>query len=256
MKLIGIIPVRMAASRFPGKPLHKIIDRTMLDHVWGRANLFKDWDYLAVATCDVEIFNYAKDKGYKCLMTSSKHTRALDRVYEAASKIKSIHISEEDIIINVQGDEPMIHPEMISSLIEPIFKDTKIKATILGMLIEEEEIWRNPDTVKLITNQEGEILYTTRAAVPYNDNIFSKELMARRIYGLFAFKYKYLKQFSLHPETRLEKLESCDSNRTLDMNFRQYLAPYKFVKSYSVDSIGDIEIVEKNILNDKYWGKY
>ena len=256
MKLVGIIPVRMAASRFPGKPLYKIIDRTMLDHVWGRANLFKDWDYIAVATCDIEIFNYAKKKGYECIMTSPKHTRALDRVFEAASKIKSINIDEGDIIINVQGDEPMIHPEMISALIDPILKNIKINATILGMLIEEEKIWRNPDTVKLITNDEGEILYTTRAAVPYNNNNFSKKIEARRIFGLFAFKYKYLKQFSRHPETRLEKLESCDSNRTLDMNFRQYLAPYKFVKSYSVDSIGDIEIVENNILNDKYWGKY
>jgi 3-deoxy-manno-octulosonate cytidylyltransferase (CMP-KDO synthetase) len=189
-------------------------------------------------------------------MTSDKHTRALDRVTEAVSKITEFELSDDDIVINVQGDEPMMHPEMFDALIEPMLNNNEIKGTILGMLIEEEEIWRNPDTVKLIHNDNWEVLYTTRAAVPYNNNKFSIELNARRIYGLFAFRWKYLKQFSAHPETRLEKLESCDSNRTLDMDFRQYVAPYPFVRSYSVDNANDINIVEAFIREDKYWGKY
>ena len=131
-----------------------------------------------------------------------------------------------------------------------------INATILAMKIEEESIWRNPDTVKLIYNNNGEVLYTSRAPIPYNNNQFNKNMDARRIYGLFAFKWSYLKLFTNHKETRLEKLESCDSNRTLDMDFRQYIAPYPFVRSYSVDSPKDISIVEKNILDDKYWRKY
>ncbi len=256
MKLIGIIPARMDASRFPGKPLHKIIDRPMISHVWGRAKLYNKWDHLAIATCDDEIFNFSKDKNYKCYMTSKTHTRALDRVCEAVTKINNLNISDDDIIVNVQGDEPMIHPEMFDCLIDPIIKNDHINATILGMLIEEEDIWRNPDTVKIISNNSNEILYTTRSQVPYNNNKFSKSIEARRIYGLFAFKYKFLKAFSDHDETRLEKLESCDSNRTLDMNFRQYLSPYKFIKSYSVDSFDDIKKVESNIIKDKYWGKY
>lgn len=256
MKIIGIIPARMAASRFPGKPLFNIIDRPMLSHVWGRAKLFDRWDHLSIATCDNEIASVADENNYKYIMTSTHHTRALDRVAEAAGKIDEFDLDDDDIIINVQGDEPMLHPEMFDALIEPMIKNQDIKGTILGMLIEEEEIWRNPDTVKLIHNDNWEVLYTSRAAIPYNNNKFSKELGARRIYGLFAFRWKYLKQFSAHPETRLEKLESCDSNRTLDMDFRQYVAPYPFVRSYSVDNLSDIKVVESYIKEDKYWGKY
>jgi 3-deoxy-manno-octulosonate cytidylyltransferase (CMP-KDO synthetase) len=256
MKIIGIIPARMAASRFPGKPLFNIIDRPMLSHVWGRAKLFDKWDHLSIATCDNEIASVAEENNYKYIMTGTHHTRALDRVAEAAGKIDEFDLEDDDIIINVQGDEPMLHPEMFDALIDPMIKNQDIKGTILGMLIEEEEIWRNPDTVKLIHNDNWEVLYTSRAAIPYNNNKFSKELGARRIYGLFAFRWKYLKQFSAHPETRLEKLESCDSNRTLDMDFRQYVAPYPFVRSYSVDNMSDIKIVESYIREDKYWNKY
>lgn len=246
----------MAASRFPGKPMYNIIDRPMLAHVYGRAKLYNSWDHLAIATCDKEIEDYAISQNYECTMTSDKHARALDRVAEAVEKITEFKVQEDDIIINVQGDEPMIHPEMFPTLIEPILKREEVKATILAMLIEEESIWRNPDTVKLIYNDNHEVLYTTRSPVPYNGNKFSKELQARRIYGLFAFEWKYLKKFSAHSETRLEKLESCDSNRILDMDFCQHIAPYPYIKSYSVDNIKDIELVEANIKADKYWGKY
>ena len=246
----------MAASRFPGKPLHKIIDRPMLSHVYGRARIYNKWDYLGIATCDNEIKEYCDQNTYECLITSKSHTRALDRVAEAVTKIPNLAVSDDDIIINVQGDEPMMHPEMFDSLIEPIFESKHINATILGMEIKEESIWRNPDTVKLIYNSNNEVLYTSRAPIPYNNNKFDKNIDARRIYGLFAFKWKYLKMFTTHVETRLEILEACDSNRTLDMDFRQYLAPYPFVKSYSVDSLSDISLVEQHILNDKYWGKY
>ncbi len=256
MRKIGIIPARMAASRFPGKPLYNIIDRPMLSHVYGRASLYQSWDHLSIATCDDEIAEYASKNAYNFTMTSSKHTRALDRVAEAVEKITEFEVSDDDIIINVQGDEPMIHPDMFDILIEPLLKHSHIHATILAMLIEEEEIWRNPDTVKLIYNEKGEVLYTSRAAIPFNNNRFTKEMQARRIYGLFAFKWKYLKQFSAHSETRLEKLESCDSNRVFEMDFSQYIAPYPFIKSYSVDNVKDIELVEANIKQDKYWGTY
>lgn len=256
MKIIGIVPARMAASRFPGKPMFNIIDRPMINHVYQRALLYNQWNYLSIATCDDIIHNYALNQSYNSIMTSDSHTRALDRITEAVTKIKHIHIDDDDVIINVQGDEPMLHPEMFDALIKPIQENSKINCTVLAMDIEEESIWRNPDTVKIIHNEQGEVLYTSRAPVPYSGNKFSKEIKAKRIYGLFAFKWKYLKMFSEHPETRLEKLESCDSNRILDMNFTQYIAPFPYIPSFSVDNIEDIKIVESNIKNDKYWGKY
>ena len=255
MKLIGIIPARMAATRFPGKPLVNIIDRPMIAHVHGRANLY-NWDYLGIATCDDVIEKFANDNNIKCIRTSDKHTRALDRITEAVEKINEFEVNDNDIVINVQGDEPMIQPDMFDALISPILRHDYINATILSINIVEESIWRNPDTLKIIHNANGEVLYTSRAALPYNKNTFSGELEAKRIYGLFAFRWKYLKQFSNHNQTYLEQTEACDSNRILDMNFRQYIAPYPYVKSYSVDSPSDVLLVESHIINDKYWGKY
>ena len=250
MKIIAVIPARYASTRFPAKLMQDLGGKTIILRTYQAAigtNLFDD---VFVVTDSDLIYNEIISNGGKAIMSIKEHESGSDRIAEAITTM------DVDVVVNVQGDEPMMHPEMFDALIEPMLKNDHIKGTILGMLIEEEEIWRNPDTVKLIHNDNWEVLYTTRAAVPYNNNKFSLELKARRIYGLFAFRWKYLKQFSAHPETRLEKLESCDSNRTLDMDFRQYVAPYPFVRSYSVDNVNDINIVEAYIREDKYWGKY
>jgi 3-deoxy-manno-octulosonate cytidylyltransferase (CMP-KDO synthetase) len=199
VKIIGVIPARMAASRFPGKPLFKIHGRAMVEHVYLRARMFDRWSSLVLATCDTEIENFGRDKSIPVVMTGSHHTRALDRV---------------------------------------------------------AELWANPDTVKIIHNDSGEVLYTSRTPVPYCKGAFSEALGARRIYGIFGFRWKYLKAFTEHPETRLEKVESCDSNRILDMPFSQYIAPYPALKSFSVDSPDDIKLVEAHMAADEYWGRY
>jgi 3-deoxy-manno-octulosonate cytidylyltransferase (CMP-KDO synthetase) len=255
MRIVGIVPARMAASRFPGKPLHPILGRPMVEHVFCRARLYDAWDELVLATCDREIEDFARSKGYPAVMTGTHHTRALDRVAEAATKLK-IGITDSDVVVCVQGDEPMMSPDMIDAVVAPLKKSPEIPCTVLAMHITEEEIWRNPDTVKLIHNDRGEVLYTSRAPIPYSKGAFSAALGARRIYGIFAFRWQYLQAFTRHPETRLEQVEACDSNRILDMNFRQYVAPYPYVKSYSVDSLDDIRLVETSMKQDKYFGAY
>lgn len=255
MKIIGVVPARMSASRFPGKPLTPILGRPMIEHVFLRAKMYAGWTDLVLATCDDEIQNFAGSKGFSVVMTGSHHTRALDRVAEAVELI-GYDVAEDDIIVCVQGDEPMMRPDMIDVVISPLIEDPKKAGTILAMHITEEKIWKNPDTVKLIFNESGEVLYTSRSPVPYSKNKFSSELDAYRIYGIFAFRWKYLKEFTLHPETRLENLESCDSNRILDMEFRQYVAKYPYIKSYSVDSPQDINLVERYMKNEHIWAKY
>ncbi len=255
MKVVGIVPARMAASRFPGKPLYPILGRPMVEHVFCRARLYRGWDELAIATCDDEIANFATAKGYPVIMTGSHHTRALDRVAEAATKLP-FDLADDDIVVNVQGDEPMMAPEMMDAVISPLKDDPATPCTVLAMHITEEAIWRNPDTVKIIHNASGEVLYTSRAPIPYCKGAFTPELGARRIYGIFAFRWKYLQAFTRHPETRLELLEACDSNRILDMSFRQFIAPFPYVKSYSVDSPEDIGLVEAHMSSDPYWGTY
>ena len=248
MKIIGVIPARMAASRFPGKPLSKIHGRAMIEHVYLRANLYKDWDQLVVATCDEEIKDFSESKEIPVVMTGDHHTRALDRVAEAIEKLSGA--ADDDIIICVQGDEPMMRPDMMDAVVAPLLADESIPCTVLAMHVTNKDLWLNPDTVKIIHNDKGQVLYTSRAPIPFCKGEFSEELMARRIYGILAFRWKYLKEFTANNETRLELLEACDSNRILDMEFIQYIAPYPSIQSFSVDSPSDLELVKTHILTD------
>ena len=254
MKTIGVVPARMAASRFPGKPLHPILGRPMLEHVFLRAKMYAGWDRLVLATCDREIEAFGKSKNIPVIMTGDHHTRALDRVAEAVERLGE-PVADDDIVVCVQGDEPMLKADMIEAVVAPLLKDPSVPGTILSLHVVDEALWRNPDTVKLVHNAAGEVLYTSRTPIPYCKK-FSAELMARRIGGIFGFRWKYLKAFTAHPETRLEQLEACDSNRILDMPFRQRIAPYPAIESFSVDSPADIGLVEKHMAADPVWQKY
>jgi 3-deoxy-manno-octulosonate cytidylyltransferase (CMP-KDO synthetase) len=250
LKIIGVVPARMAASRFPGKPLFKIHGKAMIEHVFLRANLFKSWDQLVVATCDKEIKDFCDTKNFPVVMTGDHHTRALDRVAEAVVNLSET-VNENDIVVCVQGDEPMMRPDMMDAVVAPLLENKSIPCTVLAMHITDEKLWLNPDTVKIVHNADGEVLYTSRAPVPYAKGGFSNELEARRIYGILAFRWRYLKEFTTSAETRLEILEACDSNRILDLPFAQYVAPYPSIESFSVDSPSDLELVKKRILQDE-----
>ena len=190
-------------------------------------------------------------------MTSDTHTRCLDRVAEAVTKC-GMSVTGEDIIVCVQGDEPMLHPDMIDVCVNPIINNEKVVCTVLAMNIIHEAQFKDPNTVKIIHDIEGNVLYTSRSPIPYCKQ-FSPELGAKRIYGIFAFKWKYLRDFNAMPESPLELVESCDSNRICDnayRSFRQRIAPYPFKPSFSVDSPSDIELVQSKIKEDPFWGKY
>lgn len=253
-KIFGIVPARMGSSRFPGKPLYPICGRPMVEHVFRRAQLFKNWDGLFLATCDQEIENAAKGLNIPVLMTSDKHTRCLDRVAEAIEKCGE-KVDANDIIMCVQGDEPMLHPDMIEAAMAPLKQDPSVNCTVLAMSINDEAQFVNPDTVKIIHDMKGDVLYTSRSPVPYCKK-FSEALQARRIYGIFAFRWHFLKTFNQLPESPLELKESCDSNRIMDHGFRQRIAPYPYKPSFSVDSPHDIHLVEQAIVKDEWWGKY
>ena len=251
-KIIGIIPARMAAIRFPGKPLKKICGIEMLSHVYFRANLFKNWSSLVIALCDKEIEEFCIKKNYPYSHTSNKHVRCLDRVYEASKKIKNI--KPNDIVVCVQGDEPMLKPNMISNVIKPLIKD-KRDCAVLAMDIIHEEQYLSPNIVKIIHDLQGRVLYTSRSPVPYTKK-FSKKTEAKRIYGIFAFTYKFLKKFSHTKASPLEVVEACDSNRICDNYSNQYIAKYKFFPSFSVDTHKDLKKVEKAIKKDRLFRRF
>src|ERR1700683_4620761 len=116
MKIVGVIPARMAASRFPGKPLFLIHGRPMLEHVYLRARMYTAWDRLVLATCDDEIGQFATAKGFPFVMTGAHHTRALDRVAEAVERLGEA-VGDGDVVVVVQGDEHMLQTVIINSVV-------------------------------------------------------------------------------------------------------------------------------------------
>jgi 3-deoxy-manno-octulosonate cytidylyltransferase (CMP-KDO synthetase) len=246
----------MGASRFPGKPLHPILGRPMIEHCFERARLFDRWDGLFLATCNKEIQVFGESKGYPVVMTADTHTRALDRVAEAAEKC-GIALSGDDVVLNVQGDEPMMHPDMIAATVRPFEERSDVRGTILAMDIVEQAQFENPDILKIIHDLDGRVLYTSRCSIPYcKPGTFSADLGAKRIYGIFGFRWDFLKLFTGLPESPLEIKEACDSNRLYDNGLHQHIAPFPYRASFSVDSPADIDQVEAHMTADPLWGKY
>ena len=254
MKIFGYIPARMASSRLPGKPLKYILGKTMLDHVYQRAKMFNKWHGLFIAGCDKEIRNFCSNKNYPYIETSKKHDRCLDRVVEAAFKTKE-KISEADVVVCIQGDEPMFKPKMIKTVIDGLTINKKAKASILVMDIISKDQYLNPNIVKVVNNVNGEILYCSRSPIPFSKR-FSKNLGAKRIYGIYAFRYEFLKHFNKLNSSPLEIIESCDQNRICDNGGRMYVAEFKFFPSFSVDTNSDLKLVRKKMPQDILWKKY
>jgi len=253
-KIIGVIPARMGSGRFPGKPLFKIAGMPMLEHVWHRAKMYKKWDELLIATCDSEIKDFADSKNIPCVMTSNKHERALDRVAEAIEN-SNFQVDANDIVLNVQGDEPMMRPDMIDATVKPMSDDLRVKGVVLSMPIVDEEQFNDPNTLKIIHNIKGDILYTSRAPIPYCKE-WSINIGAKRIYGIFGFRWDFLKKFTKIPESPLEIVEACDSNRLYDNGLTQRVAFYPYVDSFAVDIPEDAKKVEVYLKDDPFWISY
>ena len=170
MKKIGIIPARMASSRFPGKPMKKILGIPMIEHCYLRSKMCADLDDVYVATCDQEIFQYINSIGGKVVMTSDAHERATERTAEALLKIEKNENSKYDIIIMIQGDEPLVHPQMLSNMIIPFIGDNSIEVTNLMVRLHEPEEINSADIVKVVVNEQNKALYMSREAIPSNRN--------------------------------------------------------------------------------------
>ncbi len=246
MKIIGLIPARMNAFRFPGKPLAEINGKAMLHHVYDRVRSWPQWDYLGVCTPDNDIYDACRDWDVECVMTKPEHPRATDRVAEAANILKA---DADDIIVCVQGDEPMVTPHMIEAIVTPLLNQSSLNATVLTVPIVKEKEWRNEDIVKVVTDIHGFVRYTSRAPIPHSNYYTAKHVefygaRPHRIGGMFAYRKGFLDWFTVTPEHPLEIAESCDLNR-INGNGRDILAcPIVWQPYYSVDRPEDIDKVE------------
>ncbi|MCR4337564.1 MAG: NTP transferase domain-containing protein, partial [Candidatus Omnitrophica bacterium] len=148
-KVVCMIPARMASTRFPGKPIAKILGVPMIEHVYRRVQLAKTIDEIYIATCDEEIAQVARDFGAPVVMTANTHVRGTDRVAEAASKV------EADIVINVQGDEPLVDPASLDGGIQMLKKDPAIYCVNLISVIKDWNVFASPHVVKTVVDQKG-----------------------------------------------------------------------------------------------------
>ena len=159
MKTIAVIPARMGSSRFPGKPLAKILGRPMIEHIYKRVAMSKSLDATYIATCDEEIRQIAEDFGARVIMTADTHERASDRVAEAVTHI------DADLIVMVQGDEPMTHPDMIDTAVAPFRDNLQLGCVNLVRRIDQEIDYLDTNTIKVVMNQQGDALYMSRRII-------------------------------------------------------------------------------------------
>jgi len=241
-KVSVIIPARYASTRFEGKPLAKINGQPMIYHVYKRVEESSFADESIVATDDRRIFDVVSDFGGKVVMTSPEHPTGTDRVAEVADKLDS------DIIVNVQGDEPLIVPEMIDQVVQPLLDESAVEVTNTITQIISPADYLDPTVVKAVKDKKDNLLFLTRSPIP-----FPKTRQRFAIYkqvGLYAFRRAFLHFFAQMEQTDLELREGIEFLRLLENGYR-VRAVISNHNPISVDTISDLKEVEKVMVKDK-----
>ena len=204
----GIIPARYESSRFPGKPLAEICGKPMFWHVWNRANKCPEMAKVVLATDSSIIMDAAEKLGVPAVMTAKTHTSGTDRVLEAARKL---NIPKDSVVVNIQGDEPCLAPEMLSELVSP-FTDKNVRVTTLASPITAAEALC-PDRVKVALAKDNRALYFSRSPIPFSHDGDGEYLLH---IGLYGFRMEALETFSSLPASPLEQREKLEQLRLLD----------------------------------------
>lgn len=237
--VVGIIPARMASTRFPGKPLVKIQGHSMIEHVYRRSMMAKTIDKVYIATCDDEIANAAKGFNAEVIMTSTAHTRGTDRVAEAAEKVQA------DIIINIQGDEPFIDPDSLDASVA-LMENNEFQCLNWITPINEWGVFISQNTVKTVIDNDNKILYFSRQPIPSSCE-GSLEKVFKQM-GVYLFRKDFLLQYASWPETPLEIAEKVDMLRILEQGFS--IKAFITKDMIGVDVPEDVSIVEELLVAD------
>lgn len=237
-KIYGVIPARYASTRFPGKPLAKILNKPMFVHVYERAKRCDKIHEVVLATDHKKIFETAREYNVPVIMTDTSHKSGTDRVYEAVSKLG---ITEHDIVINIQGDEPLLDPIMLDELIQS-FDDNRVEVATLAREISFEEAV-NPNVVKVVLDSHGFAMYFSRAPIPYCSELVKGVKFLGHI-GMYGYRFNALKRFVSLPQSQLEKIEKLEQLRLLQ---NQIPIHVKITKCFclGVDTPEDLAKVEK-----------
>ena len=252
--IIGIIPARMGSSRFPGKPMATIAGVPMIGHCYFRAKMSKTLSEVYVATCDDEIADYIASVGGKAIMTSPDHQRASDRTAEALQHVEDDTGRKADIVVMIQGDEPMLRPAMIDEAVAPMLSDSSILVTNLMAPLKDEEEHADANEVKVVVDRQGFALYFSREPIPSRRKGAS-DVPARKQVCIIPFRRDFLLKFNELESSELEIIESVDMLRCLEHGYRVKMIPTKF-DVYSVDTQEDRTLVNDLMMKDELLPRY
>lgn len=240
-EIVAIIPARMGSTRFPGKPMAKIHGVPMVGHVYFRTKMCSLLRETYVATCDQEIYDYISSVGGKAIMTSDSHERCSDRTAEAMLKVESATGGKIDIVVMVQGDEPMVAPEMIKAAVNPMLGDPSIQVVNLMARIKTVEEFEDPNEVKVVVDLNDWALYFSREPIPSRRKGVKDVPMLKQV-CIIPFQRDYLLKFNSLPETQLERIESVDMMRVIEHGERVRMVMTD-VETLSVDTPEELEKV-------------
>lgn len=242
MNIVSIIPARMGSSRFPGKPMKKINGIPMIEHVYKNVKSCELLKETIVATCDKEIKNFIENLGGTAIMTSTKHERASERCAEALDIIEKNKNIKYDIVVMVQGDEPMVNPQMIKESVQPIINDKDIQVTNLLGEIKTKKEFEDKNCIKVVCDKDLNAIYFSREPVP---SLAKKnhKLMRKQI-CIIPFRRDFLKQYVKMKPTLLEEIESIDMMRIIENGFKVKMVPTNF-ETFAVDTKEDLLKVER-----------
>lgn len=234
MQVLGVIPARYGSTRLEGKPLVDIIGKPMIQHVYENVTRSSILDDVIVATDDSKIKKVVEGFGGKAVLTSPDYTTGTDRVAEVARNL------DVQVVVNIQGDEPFINPEMINEVAEPLLRDKNILMGTLMHKIKNEEDLSNPNVVKVVTDKSGFALYFSRSLIPYPRR--SEGHRAFEHIGIYCYQKDFLLKFAELKPTPLETSESLEQLRALENGYRikVVLTKQKYI-ALSVDTPEDLE---------------
>jgi 3-deoxy-manno-octulosonate cytidylyltransferase (CMP-KDO synthetase) len=249
MRIVAVLPARMASSRFPNKPLAKIAGLEMIEHVRRRTLMSPSVDEVVVATCDQIIKDTVESFGGKAVMTSDIHRGCIDRVAEASSIVSG------DIILVIQGDEPLVLPKMIDDLVFPMKNNPDIYCTNLVTRIMDDEEFLSPNAPKVVIDKNWDLLYASREPIPSRKKAPNGDYLKLKQLGLIGFRKSFLDIFASLEPTPYELIESVDMNRAIEHGYkvRMVLTEGQMI---GVDVAGDVDRVEKVLKSDTLIGKY
>lgn len=253
MKAIGIVPARLGATRYPNKPMALLHGMPMVGHCYHRTRLTPGLAAAYVATCDKEIADYVRGIGGTAIMTANTHTRATTRTAEAMEHVERETGERSDVVVMVQGDEPLILPEIIAKTLEH-FSDPEVEIVNIMSRLKNYEQFIDKNNVKVVVNKNNDALYFSREPIPSPWRGLDGVPMYMQV-GIIAFRRDTLLRFNQMAETRLEQIESVDMNRVLETGGRIRMVLTE-TTTIGVDTSQELKAAERLMTEDPTLGKY